>query len=103
MRFQYLDLFLSTKMEEQDSISEHTATMYGHVFNASLNWTTRFQMIWLLMGCCFRCILAIRVSSMCYHMQEKYWTFSEELTVLIPVKVKANVGEVVDGDGIFDI
>jgi hypothetical protein len=36
-------------------------------------------------------------------MQEKYWTFSEELTVLIPVKVKANAGEVVDGDGIFDI
>ena len=40
---------------------------------------------------------------MCYHMQEKYWTFSEELTVLIPVKVKANAGEVIDGDGIFDI
>jgi len=38
-----------------------------------------------------------------YHMQEKYLTFSEKLTVVITVKMKANVGEVIDGEGIYDI
>ena len=30
MRYQYLDLFLSTKMEEHGDIKEHTTTMYDY-------------------------------------------------------------------------
>jgi len=35
-----------------------------------------------------------------YHMQEKYLTFSGKLMVMITVKMKANVREVIDGEGI---
>jgi len=89
-------------MEEHDNISEHTATMYGHVQHLSeLEYKILDDLV--VDGVLHSLHPSYKSFIHVYHMREKYLTFSEKLMLVISVKVKANVGEVIDGEGIYDI
>jgi hypothetical protein len=102
MRYQYLDLFLSTKMEEHGDIKEHTATMYGYAQRLSdLDYKLPDDLA--VDGVLRSLPPSYKSFIQVYHKQEEYLTFSEMLTVLISIVVKLNDEEVVDGEGIYDI
>ena len=103
MKYEYLDKFLSTKMEENTCLESHLATMHGiHgrlVTDLDYWMTDEFAIDGVLRSL----PPSYKNFVIGYVMRGESFTFHEFLAKLRTLKVDPIAGEVIDGEGIFDI
>ena len=103
MKCEYLDKFLSMKMEENTCLESHLATM--HRIHGCLTTDSDY---WMTDEIAIDGVLSSLPPSykdfvIGYVMRGESFTFHEFLTRLRTVKVDPVAVEVIDGEGIFDI
>jgi len=103
MKYEYLDEFLSTKMEENTCLESHLANMHrihGRLVHDLDYWMTdRFAIDGVLRSL----PPSYKDHVLGYVMREESFTFHAFLAELRTLKVEPIAGEVIDGEGIFDI
>ena len=103
MKYEYLDKFLSMKMEENTCLESHLATMHG--IHGRLATDLDY---WMTDEIAIDGVLSSPPPSykdfvIGYVMQGELFTFHEFLARLRTMKVDPVAVEVIDGEGIFDI
>ena len=103
MKYEYLDEFLSTKMEENTCLESHLANMHRIHGPLVHDWDD-----WIIVGFAIDGVLRSLPPSYKDHvkdyvMREESFTFHAFLAKLRTLKVEPIAGEVIDEEGIYDI
>ena len=103
MKYEYMDKFLSTKMEENTCLERHLAIMHGYHERLVVDLD-----YWMIESFAIEGVLRSLPPSykdfvMDYVMRGESFTFHELLAVLWTEKMEPIAGKVIDDEGIYDI
>ena len=103
MKFKCLNVFLSTKMEENTFLGSHLRKMYDHHKYLTVDWD-----YWMADAFAIDVVLRSLPPSYGgvvsgYVVRGESFTFAEFMSQIRTIQVQPIAGEIIDGEGIFDI